>query len=40
MAQAECLCPPPNPYVEIQTPNVMVMVLGEALGKYLGHEGR
>ena len=35
----ECLClPTPNSYVEILTPNVMVLG-GEGFGRRLGHEG-
>lgn len=36
---SECLCPLHNPYVEIEAPAVMVFG-GEAIGKWLGPEGR
>ena len=32
------VCPPPNSYVEILTPNVMVLGSG-AFGRWLCHEG-
>ena len=39
MLWSECLCLPQNSYIEILTPNMMVLG-GQAFGRWLGHEGR